>query len=146
VKAFLLALVLLVAGCMNPKTSHDVARAGVISLAAAARVTHAVCASTILDAVDHQDELSEAQVTKVMHLGAACENGLKIARVLLENAAMGVDKWQDLNAVKVACTVARITDALSEVEMELRQYGANIPWELGQALAVGKYAGALCKP
>lgn len=134
-------------GCAQaPKDAHDVARAGVISLAAAAKVTSSVCMQMVFDAAEHEADLGPSGMQMVLHVGAMCETTLKSVMPLLESAAAGVDVWNDAAQGKISCTLVRATDALMALEGELRAAGVSIPWELDQALQVGRFAGAACKP
>lgn len=141
---FLAITFLFLAGCTPALNAHDVSRSGVIALAGAVRSVHSVCNAVLVNAVQNEDQLTPADVAKVMHVGDACETALKTSAPILESAAQAVDTWKAGDGPKTACSLARVTDALTGVVRELRALGADVPWELDQAMQVGKFAGAAC--
>lgn len=137
-----LSLSLLACGFSPPAMSpHDVARSAVIAMAGAARQLHTVCLIAVEEGLTLEDPVIADRTVQLAHV---CQQNLDFAVPALEAIARDVDAWDDRTAMKTACSVLRAAGALITIKDALVGYGAKVPWELDQALMVGKAAGALC--
>lgn len=141
---WLLCVLLLASGCgsmPSARDAHNVARAGVVSIAAAVRIVRMTCLMVVQKAAEDEN-LTPADVQRAMHVGSECHAALETAGPIVELAAQAVDAGEDF---KAACAVQRATDALAGAIAEVRGFGGEVPWVVDQALEVGKFAGAACR-
>lgn len=137
-------LCVLLLGCgvlPSAKDAHNVARAGVISVASAVRTVRITCLMVVQRAAADEN-LTSSDIERAMHVGASCQTALETAGPIIELAAQAIDAGEDF---KAACAVQRATDALAGAISEVRGYGGEVPWAVDQALEVGKFAGAACR-
>jgi hypothetical protein len=147
VRRTLLGLFLLVqvalGGC-HPEGPRDVARAGVITVAGAARAVNEACTKIVTDAVKESEWLSKRQLQAVLEAGGQCETSLTAARPLLETAARLVDASNGPDQWAAACATLQAATELTAAVANVRSVGGKVSPEIDQALSAGKYIGASC--
>lgn len=140
-----LALALMVAscleGCAPGRTAQDAARAGVISLAGATRLVYALCEQEVLEVATAPNATRE-KMARAIKLGEACESGITTAQKELQAGAADVERAP----YRAACRSARASLALAGVVAALESDGAQVPWEVGQAITIASAASQWCSP